>query len=354
MLMERSTAKLAVSNAYGASTPVEARLQTPTNPVCKPGGRLVDKVVACGPFLIATDATGKRHRLPNVGAQAAEIRAAATRFVLEADVSGWCAETVREDTGLLDPENPFLRMPMDCFWIEWLEPVEDRPFRVGTFVTCSPDGRKGELTGYVESRVGRPDRAIMTVHFDLDEPLADTADSVRSFSFRNADLSHLDALFDHAVAVIDPLWAQYVIEQYGAQYRQKVAEVIDWMWAHLPRILTFSILLQSHLPTRQTPVDLHRLNRRRGRSGRAALLDHIEVRLDLDYYRTDGNSGTATGSRAFPRLHPVRGHLVTRHGKTFWRAAHLRGDERRAILSRTTTVAGLPARRSGRATSSPG
>ena len=358
MLRERRKSKTSTKGTDSTAivntiAPIGTGPNNIANPACKPGGRLVDKVVGAGPCFVATTTGGKR-RLRNVGKLAAEIRAASTRFVLESDVSGWCIDTVREDFGLLNPANPFLRMPTDCFWIEWPEPIKwpdrehSRSLRVGALVKSSPDGRSGEITGYIESQDGGAAMSILTVHFDLDKSLIKTADGARNFALRNADLPHLDALFENTVAVIDPLWAQYVAERWGARGKEQVAAANDWVWGLLPRILSFSVLLQSDIPTQQTAVGLERFKQDSRRRGQAALLDHIEVKLDLGSDRVNVDGARVSGGRAFPRLHPVRGHLVTRHGKTFWRAAHLRGDERRAIVTRTTTVVGLPTKRSVR------
>jgi hypothetical protein len=68
------------------------------------------------------------------------------------------------------------------------------------------------------------------------------------------------------------------------------------------------------------------------------LLDHIEVSLDLRPRNVERRSGNGISERAPPRLHYVRGHLVQRAGKSFWRSPHLRGDDTRSILSRTVHV----------------
>ena len=65
--------------------------------------------------------------------------------------------------------------------------------------------------------------------------------------------------------------------------------------------------------------DYEQLNRGRQKSGKAALLDHIDVRAPLlpeyiEQQRTDSH-GTRRGSR----LHRVRGHLVRRGSSLFWR-----------------------------------
>jgi len=80
-----------------------------------------------------------------------------------------------------------------------------------------------------------------------------------------------------------------------------------------------------------------RLNRSRIKSGKAPLLDHIEVRAPLlPEYRT-ASSDESESVRRSPRLHHVRGHLVRRGSQLFWRVPHLRGSARLGVV-RSRTV----------------
>jgi len=64
---------------------------------------------------------------------------------------------------------------------------------------------------------------------------------------------------------------------------------------------------------------------------------HVEVRLVLGEEPRYAGSAAAH-HRTPPRLHFVRGHMVHRSGKTFWRASHLRGDTSKAVLQKTVRV----------------
>src|SRR5258708_11567691 len=85
---------------------------------------------------------------------------------------------------------------------------------------------------------------------------------------------------------------------------------------------------------------LERLNRARAKSGKAALLEQIEVFAALlPEFQSNGSNGSGA-SRRSPRLHHVRGHLVRRGCKLFWRVPHLRGSARAGSV-RTRTVTWL-------------
>lgn len=104
----------------------------------------------------------------------------------------------------------------------------------------------------------------------------------------------------------------------------------------IPVLLAFLLLLASRasLPRRQEAFD--RLNRSRLKSGKAPLLDHVQVHAPLLLqYRAYGRA-EQPGARRSPRLHHVRGHLVRRGSRLFWRVPHLRGSVRcGAVRSRT-------------------
>jgi hypothetical protein len=87
------------------------------------------------------------------------------------------------------------------------------------------------------------------------------------------------------------------------------------------------------------PVSRSAINRKRLANGRAPLLDHIEVNASLDAVSTGEATGEGSG-RLSPRLHHVRGYLVRRENRVFWRVPHLRGSGARgAVRSRTVCLA---------------
>jgi hypothetical protein len=102
-------------------------------------------------------------------------------------------------------------------------------------------------------------------------------------------------------------------------------------------LLAFLLLLSARDATRRLPVSRASINRKRLANGRRPLLDHVEVNACLQAVAADA-TGEFSG-RQSPRLHHVRGHLVRRDQRVFWRVPHLRGNAMRgAVLSRTVCL----------------
>ncbi len=305
-------------------------------------GRLVDKVISSSAEITVCADDGKRFTLTSVGARASDISAVYSRYMLRKEVSDWCCELVRSSDPYLHPQNPFLRMPSERFWLEWTAEGPGQG-KMGMLVHAAPNGRSGVITGYYERADGQADLLILDTHFDLDGPIVRGMNDIDRFGFRNADHPQLNPLFAHSVAVLDPSWTPYLRHTRRGTFRQSVTECIEHGWHLLPFVLAFSALMQSQGTLRAIPSDLARLNRRRSRQGRPELQEHLEVRLDLSRQTAAVERGATPGSsRAAPRLHYVRGHVVHRRGRSFWRAPHLRGRADAAIMTRTVHVSGCP------------
>jgi len=106
-------------------------------------------------------------------------------------------------------------------------------------------------------------------------------------------------------------------------------------------LLAFFLLLNAKGATRPVPILRSILNRKRLARDRAPLLDHVEVHASLPpetRARNDASEDMA-GVRRPPRLHHVRGHLVRREDRVFWRAPHLRGNALQgSVRSRTVCL----------------
>jgi hypothetical protein len=104
-----------------------------------------------------------------------------------------------------------------------------------------------------------------------------------------------------------------------------------------PLILAFLLLLSAKDATRSIPVSRAVINRKREIHGHPPLLDHIEVRASLNTVQETDSGGFEVAGRQSPRLHHVRGHLVRRDDRVFWRVPHLRGSAARGMV-RSRTV----------------
>jgi hypothetical protein len=289
----------------------------------------------------AQDWLGKPHRLRGVGGNADLLRSCELRYVLDAEASRQCADLVRADNGLLEPDSDLLRLPGELFWIEWIgetATASERPHRIGALVEASLDGRRGIISGYRCAADGQPDANVAIIQFDLDRPLPRPKADEPSAPIQHGTLSHLNGLLRHALLHIDPSWMPLVMSNGRAGLRQRLYELGNASWFNLPFVLAFSAMLNSRDVVEQHPSDLARLNAARARRGRPALLEHVEVRLALNARQTGGSVGHGEAVRAAPRLHHVRGHLVQRRGRTFWRSSHLRGDQSGPPVKKTVLV----------------
>jgi hypothetical protein len=145
-------------------------------------------------------------------------------------------------------------------------------------------------------------------------------------------------LLNHVRFRFDESWAAYYrAAANSADFKRRLIEdslaTIAW---DAPFLLAFLLLLSAKDATRGVPVSRAAINRKRLTHGRAPLLDHIEVNASLDAVATAESSGDLSG-RQSPRLHHVRGHLVRRENRVFWRVPHLRGSASRGMV-RSRTV----------------
>jgi hypothetical protein len=106
----------------------------------------------------------------------------------------------------------------------------------------------------------------------------------------------------------------------------------------IPVLLAFFLLLTTRPALPRRPLMLERLNRVRIRAGKAPLLEQMEVSAPFLPEFQSGYGRYSESSRRSPRLHHVRGHLVRRGNKLFWRVPHMRGSARSgSIKTRTVT-----------------
>jgi hypothetical protein len=148
------------------------------------------------------------------------------------------------------------------------------------------------------------------------------------------------ALLDHVRFRFDESWAGYYREAaVDAQFKRRlVTESLNSIAWDAPFVIAFLLLLSAKDATRSIPVSRAAINRKRLAHGRAPLLDHIEVNACLDAVSIADSGGEPSG-RHSPRLHHVRGHLVRREQRVFWRTPHLRGSAARgAVRSRTVCL----------------
>ena len=297
--------------------------------------KLLDQVVQARLPMEVEDPTG-RYCLPGAGEHAASLARCATRYVAEETVARYCASLVQTDAGMLVGDNDFLRVPAPELWLEWQAlPLQDEMSgaRTGLLIEADASGRRGAVTTFWEQREGEPVVAQMTVQFDLDDAALHETAPTGAFMVR-AD-EHPLAL--HLMFFLRPEWCRYFDRQQSDAVLTAAAAIAANILPGLEMLFTFSALLAERTCLTERAIDLSRLNRQRARRGGPALLDHVEVRLDLAMESSRAVAGKGIGREA-ARLHAVRGHLVHRGDRTFWRRSHLRGDATRTGFTRTVHV----------------
>jgi hypothetical protein len=286
------------------------------------------------------------------------------RFVLGDDLTRASAELAFADGARLAGCLDLLRMPAPHMWIEWNDEAHKRVIhktqaaadfdaasigrRVGILLQASANGQAAVgRTFWSDSEGDENDDVTLSpleTHIDLRGEFANAAHAhVLSGGF--LDVTHgrnpaTASLLDHVKFRFEESWADYYREAArNADFKSRLINdsiaTIAW---DAPFLLAFLLLLSAKDATRSIPVSRAAINRKRLANGRAPLLDHIEVNASLDAVSTAESTGNLSG-RQSPRLHHVRGHLVRREQRVFWRVPHLRGSASQGtVRSRTVCL----------------
>ncbi len=328
--------------------------------------RLLDRVASCQmPLRLALD------RCPEIpfavtaaSDYAAQIAACPLRFVLSDDLTRASAELAFADGAQLADCLDLLRVPAPLIWVEWNDDVHQNVIhatgsaadfdagalgrRVGVMLHASADGRRAlARTFWVDAAAGESSEVVLSpleTHVDLRGEFAEASEiggMLAGGLGGITDPAHpaMASLLDHVRFRFDDKWSAYyqaACTDLTAQ-RQVVHASLAAVARDVPFLLAFFLLLSAKDATRSNPVSRRAINRKRVTLGRPALLDHVEVRASLDAFDEPDSLATAIDGRQSPRLHHVRGHLVRRDNRVFWRTPHLRGSALRGMV-RSRTV----------------
>jgi hypothetical protein len=313
------------------------------------------------PFVLLSGSSGESTPLNNTADCAAEVAATPLRFVLSDDLTRLCTALSYSKGARSLACADLVRVPAESLWIEWcaqawhcellrygfaVAPQENgaRGGRRGALFRASRDGRRGTVrTFWTGAGDGDVLASSIEAYFDLDTPEGEEPEppaGEHPSMHRVVDEAGGDILSRCFRFRYEQSWARYYD---GAALEPRESEVL---WRHalgtiaidIPLLLAFLLLLATRSGLPQQPQSFERLNRARRRSGKAPLLDHIDVRAPLfPEFRPTGSEGVDSGRRT-PRLHHVRGHLVRRGSQLFWRVPHLRGSARQGgVRTRTVT-----------------
>ena len=341
--------------------------------------RLADRIAQCRtPFIVENPKDGSVTHLNNAAAFAKDINNCATRYVLSDELTGLCTALAYSKGARTLACADLLHVPAERVWVEWTEapwrnelarygfksPV-DSPCagRRGVFIQSTPQGRRGLLRTFWtngESELQVLSRS-MEAYFDFD-----TREGEDPEGFGRQQPSSI-CVSDDAAGDADILrrcfrfrfersWQDYYergqltpVQTAAVSYHALGTIAVD-----IPVLLAFFLLLSTRPGLPRRPLMLERLNKARARSGKAALLEQVEVFAPLlPEYRSGWSSDSET-SRRLRRLHHVRGHLVRRGSKLFWRVPHMRGSARAgSVRTRTVTWLFDPAISSSRVSGNP-
>ena len=329
--------------------------------------RLLDRVARCRVPLILPSVHDGATPLEVAGPSrfAAQMAACPLRFVLGDDLTRASAELAFADGARLAGCLDLLRMPAPLMWIEWNDEAHMRVIhetrstadfdaaamgrRVGILLQASANGLTAIGRTFwadaARDEINDVTLSPLETHIDLRGEFADAAHAPDVLSGGLVDATYggnsaMTALLDHVRFRFDESWAAYYRDAArNADFKRRlINESIDSVAWDAPFLFAFLLLLSAKDATRSIPVSRVAINRKRLANGRAPLLDHIEVNASLDAVATADSTDGLSG-RQSPRLHHVRGHLVRREQRVFWRVPHLRGSAAQGtVRSRTVCL----------------
>jgi hypothetical protein len=323
--------------------------------------RLADRIAQCRtPFIVENTKDGSAMFLNNAAAFSREVENCATRYVLSDELTRLCTALAYSKGASTLALTDLLHVPAERVWVEWTEapwrnelagygfndPVDSAcSGRRGVFIRADREGRSGLMRTFWAS--GESEWGVlsssMEACFDFDTPGGDEPASVYgekrpSICVSDSAVGEADILRRCFRFRFEPSWQEYYD---GAQLTpvQSAAlsrHALGGIAIDIPVVLAFFLLLTTRPSLPRRPLMLERLNRARSKSGKARLLEQIEVFSSLvPEYRPSCGRSSGTGRRA-SRLHHVRGHLVRRGSQIFWRVPHLRGSARSGVIRART------------------
>ncbi|MEP6549038.1 MAG: hypothetical protein ABJD53_16395 [Gammaproteobacteria bacterium] len=327
--------------------------------------RLLDKVASCQmPLRLVLD------RRPEVlfevtgpSTYASQVAACPLRFVLGDDITRASAELAFADGAQLADCLDLLRIPASLMWVEWNDEMHQKvihatgsvvdfdaaaPGRhVGVLLRASADGQRAlARTFWVHTAAAESADVVLSpleTHIDLGGGFAEAAEIDGILAGGLAGITDpanpaMASLLDHVRFRFDDTWSAFyrAAATNPEAQRHVVYESLAAVARDVPLLLAFFLLLSAKEATRSIPISRVAINRKRRELGRLALLDHVEVRASLDAVQEPARAVEVDG-RQSPRLHHVRGHLVRRDNRVFWRTPHLRGSASRGMV-RSRTV----------------
>jgi hypothetical protein len=288
------------------------------------------------------------------------VRTCPLRLVLADDLIQCTTQLAYAEGERLSGCLDLIHVPSQQLWLEWLEATRQSTLReipacassscsgvrrTGVLIAADPAGRAGTLRTFWSTQNEQVYSAALLTNFDLDRIVRPALDIEAVFSGAAFGVvmpveAALDELLSHVSFRLDPAWADYYRAANLTEGQQMLVlrEVLGTMAFDMPMILALFLLFAAKDGLQRRAADLERLNRARCRSGKHALLEHIEVRAPIAVdYQCPASVAASANRRRGPRLHHVRGHIARRGDRVFWRLPHLRGSAHLGVV-RSRTV----------------
>ena len=296
------------------------------------------------------------------------VRTCPLRLVLADDLIQCTTQLAYAEGARLSGCLDLIHVPSQQLWLEWLEATRQSTLRempegastcctglrgtacssvrrTGVLIAADPAGRAGTMRTFWSTQKEQVYSAALLTDFDLDRLMRPALDIGAVFSGAAFGVvmpveAALDELLSHVCFRLDPAWANYyrAADLQRSQQWLVLREVLGSMAFDMPMILALFLLFAAKEGLQRRAADVERLNCARRRAGKCALLEHVEVRapIAVGYQRSAPLTSNADRRRG-PRLHHVRGHIVRRGDRVFWRLPHLRGSARLGVV-RSRTV----------------
>src|SRR6202789_883239 len=324
--------------------------------------KLVDRLAQFREPLIVKDTTsGVLSHLSGAAEYAGRVAQCPIRYVRSDEVTRLCTALAYSKGSRTVACADLLHVPAETVWVEWCEAPwraelaqygfgldaadTRRSGRRGAFIQSSTDGRRGLVRTFWSDKETESVvlASSMEAYFDFDTPVDedphpvddDCRCTVCVSDGNNGDLLRQCVRFRY-----ERSWdAYYQQARCSLASKQAIARhALGTIAADIPVLFAFLLLLGIRSGVSHRPQSFARLNRSRARAGKMALLDNVEVHSHiLAPHRFIDDDGDKMGWRP-RRPHHVRGHLVRRGNKIFWRIPHLRGSSLAgSIRSRTVT-----------------
>ena len=327
--------------------------------------RLADRIAQCRtPFIVQNTKDGSITHLNSATAFSKDIDNCATRYLLSDELTRLCTALAYSKGASTLACADLLHVPAERVWVEWTEaawrnelasygfngPADlGHPGRRGVFIQSTPQGRRGLLRTFWASGESELNvlSSSMEAYFDFDtregeDPEVFDRQQRSSMCVWDSEAGDADILRRCFRFRFERSWHDYYERSQltPVQAAALAHQALGTIAIDIPVLLAFLLLLATRPGLPRRPLMLERLNRARARSGKAPLLEQIEVFAPLLPEYKSGCGRSSAASRRSRRLHHVRGHLVRRGSKLFWRVPHLRGSARAGSI-RTRTVTWL-------------